>query len=82
MSCKPRFFSSLKTFSQNLAPSVWSQRKYRETNKDKKQFNFVLSKSADRVLDKLAKARGLSRSQVLELLIHEERDRGNEKERR
>lgn len=66
----------------NTIKTRWSQRKYRETNKDKKQFNFVLSKSADRVLDKLAKARGLSRSQVLELLIHEERDRGNEKERR
>ncbi len=59
----------------------WSQRKYRETNKDKKQFNFVLSKSADRTLDKLAKARGLSRSQVLELLIHDESDRGNKKEK-
>ncbi|WP_321870418.1 ribbon-helix-helix protein, CopG family [Burkholderia ubonensis] len=63
----------------NTIKTRWSQRKYRETNKDKKQFNFVLSKNADRVLDKLAKARGLSRSQVLELLIHEEGDRGNKK---
>jgi len=65
----------------NTVKTRWSQRKYRETNKDKKQFNFVLSKSADRTLDKLAKARGLSRSQVLELLIHEESDRSNKKER-
>lgn len=65
----------------NTVKTRWSQRKYRETHKDKKQFNFVLSKSADRVLDKLAKARGLSRSQVLELLIHEESDRSNKKEK-
>ena len=63
----------------NTVKTRWSQRKYRETNKDKKQFNFVLSKSADRILDKLAKTRGISRSQVLELLIHEESDRGNKK---
>lgn len=63
----------------NTVKTRWSQRKYRETNKDKKQFNFVLSKSADRILDKLAKTRGSSRSQVLELLIHEESDRGNKK---
>ncbi|CAG4906965.1 ribbon-helix-helix protein, CopG family [Paraburkholderia saeva] len=65
----------------NTVKTRWSQRKYRETNQDKKQFNFVLSKSADRVLDKLAKARGLSRSQVLELLIHDESDRSNKKEK-
>ncbi|AOB27486.1 hypothetical protein BBB44_15145 [Bordetella bronchiseptica] len=59
----------------NTVKSRWSQRKYRETNKDKKQFNFVLSKSADRILDKLADTRGISRSQMLELLIHEEQDR-------
>ncbi len=40
---------------------------------------FVLSKSADRILDKLAKTRGISRSQVLERLIHEESERGNKK---
>lgn len=65
----------------NTIKTRWSQRKYRETNKDKKQFNFVLSKSADRTLDKLAKARGLSRSQALELLIHEESDRSNKKQK-
>ncbi|ARP95253.1 hypothetical protein CAL15_13175 [Bordetella genomosp. 13] len=63
----------------NTVKTRWSQRKYRETNKDKKQFNFVLSKSADRALDKLASARGVSRSQLLDLLIHEEKDRGQAK---
>ncbi len=63
----------------NTVKIRWSQRKYRETNKDKKQFNFVLSKSADRILNKMAKTRGISRSQVLELLIREESDRGNKK---
>lgn len=53
----------------------WSQRKYREKNNDKKQFNFFISTKADKVLDKLSKIRGLSRSQILELLIHEENDR-------
>jgi hypothetical protein len=36
----------------NTVKTRWSQRKYRETNKDKKQVTFVLSKSADRALDR------------------------------
>lgn len=57
----------------------WSQRKYRENKSNKKQFNFVMSTQADRSLDKLAKTRGLSRSQIVELLIHEESDRSQKK---
>lgn len=50
----------------------WTQKKYRENLKNKKQCNFLLTKKAISELDKIAKKYELSRTQALEILLRME----------
>lgn len=50
----------------------WTQKKYRENLKDKKQCNFLLTKKAISGLDKIAKKYEISRTQALEILLRME----------
>ena len=54
----------------------WSQRRYRENLKGKKQYNFVLSDKSISRLDRLAKKYDLKRTDVLEILLQMEADQG------
>lgn len=51
------------------ARKAWSQHLYRQKNKGKKQFNFLLSEEAIKMLDGLAKKRNCSKAKVIEQLI-------------
>ncbi|WP_394560456.1 hypothetical protein [Aquipseudomonas alcaligenes] len=54
----------------------WSQKKYRAKLTDKKQCNFVLSNKAINRLDKLADKHDLKRTEVLEILLQMEEEKG------
>ncbi|MGY3173131.1 hypothetical protein ACVWYU_002526 [Pseudomonas sp. TE12234] len=54
----------------------WSQNKYREKQTDKKQYNFILSNKAIKRLDKLVEKYDLKRTQVLEILLQMEEEKG------
>lgn len=58
------------------AKSRWSQRKYRNKQAGKKQYNFILSDSAIKRLDKLAEKYDLKRTQILEILLQMEAEEG------
>lgn len=60
----------------NAIKKRWSQQKFREKMTGKKQYNFILSDKAIRGLDEIAQAYDLKRTQVLEILIKMEIDRG------
>lgn len=51
---------------------AWSQKKYREGAKDKRQCNLLLSNKVLGLLDKLSVKHQLSRAAIVELLIHDE----------
>lgn len=55
----------------------WSQNKYRAKDTGKKQYNFVLSDKAIKRLDKLADKHDLKRTQVLEILLKMEEEKGD-----
>lgn len=50
----------------------WSQNKYRETNKEKSQKNFLLSNKATKKLAQLSNKYGISQSRTIEILIEME----------
>lgn len=49
--------------------SAWTQKKYRENMKGKKQYNIVLSDDAIKSLEKIAKRSKLKKNEILEILI-------------
>lgn len=55
----------------------WSQNKYRAKLVGKKQYNFILSEKAIQRLDKLAEKHDLRRTEVLEILLKMEEEKGN-----
>ncbi|HCL3268258.1 hypothetical protein LT17_06451 [Pseudomonas aeruginosa] len=55
----------------------WSQNKYRAKLAGKKQYNFILSEKAIQRLDKLAEKHDLRRTEVLEILLKMEEEKGN-----
>ncbi|MNC73203.1 hypothetical protein D3C75_1243630 [compost metagenome] len=54
----------------------WSQNKYRAKNTEKKQYNFILSDKTIKRLDKLADKHDLKRTQVLDILLKMEEEKG------
>ncbi len=54
----------------------WSQNKYRAKMTGKKQYNFIMSDKAIKRLDKLAEQHDLKRTQVLEILLQMEEEKG------
>lgn len=64
-----------KLFIQTVK-SRWSQNKYRTKETDKKQYNFILSKKTIQRLDKLAEKYDLKRTQILDILLQMEEDKG------
>ncbi|MFV2926885.1 hypothetical protein ACNIZQ_32015, partial [Pseudomonas alloputida] len=50
--------------------------KYRTKETDKKQYNFILSKKTIQRLDKLAEKYDLKRTQILDILLQMEEDKG------
>lgn len=56
--------------------SQWSQKKYREKQTGKKQYNFILSDKAIKRLNKLADKYDMKRAQILEILLQMEDEKG------
>ena len=54
----------------------WSQNKYRAKLTEKKQYNFILSEKAINRLDKLADKYDLRKTEVLEILLQMEEEKG------
>lgn len=54
----------------------WSQNKYRAKMTGKNQYNFILSDKAIKRLDKLAEKHEIKRTQVLEILLQMEEEKG------
>ena len=50
---------------------AWSQRLYRQNLEGKKQYNFILSDEANRLLNELATTYKMSRPKTIEYLIKE-----------
>lgn len=65
-----------RTLLIKTVKSRWSQNKYRAKMTDKKQCNFILSEKAIKRLEKLAKKYDLKRTQVLEILLQMEDQKG------
>ncbi|WP_404303082.1 hypothetical protein [Alicycliphilus denitrificans] len=68
----PVFSDAEKEFFNKEARKSWNQQQRRENSKDKKQCNFVLSDKTVLKLGKLAGKYGLSRTEIVELLIESE----------
>lgn len=60
----------------NSIKKRWSQNKYRTKLTGKKQYNFILSDKAIQRLDKLAEKYDLRRTEVLEILLKMEEEKG------
>ncbi|WP_269533147.1 hypothetical protein [Chitinimonas sp. BJYL2] len=58
------------------AKSRWSQNKYRENLKDRKQCNFTLKNSTISMLDKLCMKHQIKRNELIERLITSEQEQG------
>jgi len=68
----PRFSDSDKeVLSQNYR-KIWNQQKNREESNEKKQCNFVLSEKTISNLKMLAQKHGLTRTEIVELIIDSE----------
>lgn len=68
----PRFSDSDKQlFSQNYR-KIWNQQRQRESANGKKQTNFVLSEKTISNLSMLAQKHGLTRTEIIEILIESE----------
>ncbi len=61
-----------KLLMMERVKKAWSQKKYREGAKDKRQCNLLLSNKVLGLLDKLSVKHQLSRAAIVELLIHDE----------
>lgn len=65
-----------KILLMNSIKKRWSQNKYRAKMTGKKQYNFILSDKAIKRLDKLADKHDLKRTQVLDILLKMEEEKG------
>ncbi|ABZ00643.1 hypothetical protein PputGB1_4756 [Pseudomonas putida GB-1] len=65
-----------KILLMNSIKKRWSQNKYRAKNTGKKQYNFILSDKTIKRLDKLADKHDLKRTQVLDILLKMEEEKG------
>lgn len=54
---------------------AWSQKQYRQNLEGKRQCNLILSEKAVKLLDHLSGKHGLTRSQIVELLIRDEHEK-------
>lgn len=72
----PFINTSDKVLLMNSIKKRWSQNKYRAKMTGKKQHNFILSDKAIKRLDKLADKHDLKRTQVLEILLKLEEEKG------
>jgi len=72
----PGITTSDKILLMNSIKKRWSQNKYRAKDTGKKQYNFILSDKAIKRLDKLADKHDLKRTQVLEILLKMEEEKG------
>ncbi|PYC25626.1 hypothetical protein DMO17_08000 [Aquipseudomonas alcaligenes] len=68
--------TSDKILLMNSIKKRWSQNKYRTKLTGKKQYNFILSDKAIQRLDKLAEKYDLRRTEVLEILLKMEEEKG------
>lgn len=73
------FFDVTRTFNENSSKLIaltmkkaWSQRKYRDKNKDKKQYSINMSQDIGDILDKLSLARNENKNAIVEALIRAE----------
>lgn len=73
----PGITTSDKILLMDSIKKRWSQNKYRAKDTGKKQYNFVLSDKAIKRLDKLADKHDLKRTQVLEILLKMEEEKGD-----
>lgn len=67
--------SDLELFIK-IVKNQWSQKKYREKQTGKKQYNFILSDKAIKRLNKLADKYDMKRAQILEILLQMEDEKG------
>lgn len=65
-----------KTLLMDSIKKRWSQNKYRAKQTGKKQYNFILSDKTIKRLDKLADKYDLKRTEVLEILLQIEEEKG------
>jgi hypothetical protein len=72
----PCFSASEKELLVNLVKKRWGQKKYRAKMIGKNQYNFILSDNAIRRLDKLADKHEMKRTQILEILLQMEDEKG------
>jgi len=73
------FFDVTRTFNEDSSKLIaltmkksWSQRKYRDKNKDKKQYSINMSQDIGDILDKLSLARNENKNAIVEALIRAE----------
>jgi hypothetical protein len=66
------YTDSEKILLSRSARTAWNQRIRRENNKDKKQCNYIFSKSTVTALDKLAQKYHLTRTNIIEILVESE----------
>ncbi|MFM4815111.1 hypothetical protein ACEUC8_00435 [Aeromonas veronii] len=73
------FFDVTRTFNEDSSKLIaltmkktWSQRKYRDKNKDKKQYSINMSQDIGDILDKLSLARNENKNKIVEALIRAE----------
>ncbi len=69
---QPEFSDAAKELFSKEARKSWNQQQRRENTKDKKQCNFVLPDKTVLKLEKLASKYGLSRTEIIQLLIESE----------
>lgn len=74
----PSITTSEKVLLMDSIKKQWSKNKSRAKNKDagKKQYNFILSQKTINRLDKLAEKHDLKRTQVLDILLKMEEEKG------
>lgn len=74
LSCFDFYYNdaSSKTLLIQNFKKTWNQKQLRERSKGKKQCNFVLSESTVSKLESLSKRYGLTRTEIIELLIDSE----------
>lgn len=66
------FYETIQKVCLDALKKRWSQAKYRNNLKGKKQCNFVLSAESLKILDGIAERNLLSRAKILEILIKSE----------
>jgi len=72
----PFFSTAEKKLFIESVKKRWSNNKYRANMKGKNQYNFILSDKAIGILDKLKDKHSLKRTQILEILLQMEDEKG------